>query len=220
MEQVFENRDICASCGGKCCKKSGCDYTPSDFSDLSFNALYELLQQGNISIVSSLEFLLTPDGKYWVTPLLHLRARNINRPIVDLISMKTSCSQLLENGCKYSYEERPSGGKNLIPQPNDNCYTNIDLQVLMQEWNTYQKLLARLVRRFTGLSVDQQLRLDVENLIIDLLNSNVENVSEMELKEILGMVPHLTRAFPEETLKAKQKCEQASKVKTKNKLNI
>ena len=53
MERV-ENREICGKCGGKCCKKSGCDYSTKDFNDLSVNAIYKKLEEGNISIVSFL----------------------------------------------------------------------------------------------------------------------------------------------------------------------
>lgn len=217
--EIIENKEICSNCGGKCCKKSGCDYTVDDFDNLSFNYLYELLQEGNISIVSTLKITITANDKEWITPFLYLRSRNINRPIVDLLSLKTTCSQLLENGCRYTYQERPSGGKNLIPSPNYDCRHNINQRELLKEWERYQKVLSRLVKRISGMSVDQRLRLDVENLLLDLFNQNFENVSAIEIQEICGMVPHLTKAFPEESLRAKQKYEENPKVKSKNKLS-
>lgn len=40
-----ENKDICRCCGGKCCKKSGCDYAPKDFESLKINDLYNKLEE-------------------------------------------------------------------------------------------------------------------------------------------------------------------------------
>lgn len=44
---------------------------------------------------------------YWVDDLKDKSYKGI----LDLLSMKTTCSNLTETGCSFSYEERPSGGK-------------------------------------------------------------------------------------------------------------
>jgi len=100
---------------------------------------------------------------------LYLRARNINRPIVDLLSLKTTCSQLGPTGCNYSLEDRPSGGVNLIPKENNDCYRLIDQLKIMEFWDYYQKVLSRLVKRITGLSVEENLKKDIENLLYDFV---------------------------------------------------
>lgn len=113
MEEI-ENKEYCSKCGGYCCRKCGCDYSPADFEDLSFNGLLNTLNEGNISVVSTLDFRRI-NGKLIMAPLLYLRARNINRDVIDLLSFKTTCSMLREDGCFYEYPERPTGGKNLVP---------------------------------------------------------------------------------------------------------
>ena len=115
MEKIeYENKEICAECGGFCCKKCGCDYSVDDFDDLSVDAIQKLLEEGHVSIVSFQNFKEI-NGKMTCSPYLYLRERNINRPAVDLLSMKTRCSSLTDTGCMYSLENRPSGGVNLIP---------------------------------------------------------------------------------------------------------
>ncbi len=74
MEKI-ENKELCSKCGGRCCKKSDCDYAPKDFKSLGINDLYEKLEEGNISIVSVV-ILKKIKGKTLVTPFLYLRARN------------------------------------------------------------------------------------------------------------------------------------------------
>lgn len=206
MDIQYENKELCKQCGGKCCKKCGCDYLPKDFSDLSTNGLVEKILEGSISIVSALNINKLPNGGETITPILLLRERNINRSSVDLLSLKTTCASLNENGCKYDLEHRPSGGKMLIPMENNKCY-NENPNLKIQEWLRYQKILERVVKRITGKSVDECLKEDVKNLFIDCLNQNYEGVSKIELEEIATLLPHLVLIYPEEYKDALESCK-------------
>ena len=119
-----ENKELCSECGGYCCKKSGCDYYVSDFKRIDKNTILEALASEKISIVSAFVFERLNDDKIVATPFLYLRARNQDRDIVDLYSVKTTCMSLTETGCAYTYENRPGGGKNLIPQKPICFFTN------------------------------------------------------------------------------------------------
>jgi len=205
-EQNFTDKELCSKCGGQCCKASGCNYTTSDFSNLSYNALYELLSQGKICAV----------------PFLMLRVRNVDRPIVDLISMRTQCSQWTENGCSYTYAERPTGAKNLVPGKNFDCQPYIDIKTLLQDWENYQKVLSRLVKRFSGMSVDQKLRYDIENFLLDFSNLNPEDLIQSGfhgMEDLFALIPYLHTLYPEEFMKANARYVENAKVKEKNKLN-
>lgn len=52
METIQENREICANCGGMCCKKCGCDFGADNFENLIIDYLQKKLEEGYISIVS------------------------------------------------------------------------------------------------------------------------------------------------------------------------
>lgn len=194
----MENKDICRQCGGFCCKKSGCDYASTDFKDLGINSLYSILLEGRISIVSAISFEKLNNGKLFANPILFLRARNIDRPIVDLLSMKKKCSQLTSKGCSYEHDNRPAGGRNLIPDENHRCHPEVSQMEIINTWNSYQRTLSKLVKRITRKTVDEQFRIDVENLFVDILNQNFDGVNEIELADIKSMLPHLVRAFPQE----------------------
>lgn len=195
---IYENKDICSACGGYCCKKSGCDYATKDFDDLGVNALYQKLEEGNISIVSFLSFKRLGNGMLIANPFLYLRARNSDRGVVDLLSFKKQCSMLKEDGCSYSLEDRPSGGVNLIPKDPKPCKPEVSPFEIVKEWERYQKVLSRLVKRFTGMSVEAKLREDVIKLFEDILEENFQGVNEVELEDVRGMTPSLLEAFPEE----------------------
>ena len=214
MERV-ENREICSKCGGKCCKKSGCDYSTKDFDDLSVNAIYQKLEEGNISIVALLNFNRLPNGRLACSPFLYLRARNTGRDIVDLLSFKKQCSMLKEDGCTYTVEDRPSGGINLIPSDNGPCRPAINPFDIVKEWESYQKPLGRLVKRFTGMSVDKKLREDVTNLFVDILKGDFKDISPIEIEDVKGMVPLLVQSFPNEAREADKKFKSEMKLYVK-----
>ena len=201
MERV-ENREICGKCGGKCCKKSGCDYSTKDFNDLSVNTIYKKLEEGNISIVSFLTFNRFSNGRMACSPFLYLRARNTGRDIVDLLSFKKQCSMLKEDGCTYSVNDRPSGGINLVPNDKGPCRPAVNPFEIVKEWEAYQKQLRKLVKRITGKSVEEKLREDAYNLFLDVAKGDFKDISPIEVEDVKGMIPLLARCYPDEIRRA------------------
>ncbi len=141
------------------------------------------------------------NGKICNFPFLYLRARNTERDIVDLLSMKTPCSSLTENGCSYTYAERPSSGKNLTPSKDGLCFQKEDNLKKILEWQPYQKQLEKIVKRYTGMSVDDKLKEDVVALLTDIKEENFKNVSELEIIDIKRMLPMLIECYQEEAKK-------------------
>lgn len=191
-----EDKALCASCG-KCCIKCGCDYFPSDFEKIDIETIEKVLDEGRTSVIAYLIFKEI-NGKLIVEPMLYLRARNIYRPEIDLLSLKTACASLESEGCHFTIEERPSGGALLIPRPNLECYYEIDRDTEMRKWHKYQKALQRIVKRRTGKSVHEKLREDVENLFLALLNKEFNGVTERELKDVKEILSDLAKVYPNE----------------------
>lgn len=201
MENIYENKELCAACGGKCCKMGGCQYAPKDFESLKFDYLLGKLAEGYISIVSVLDFKVY-NGKMTAQPFLYVKARNTNRPIIDLLSMRTACMSLTDTGCQYDFEHRPSGGINLIPGENGTCYRETDPMEFIMMWQPQQNVLRKLVKRLTGKSVEAQLKEDAYNLFKDILARKFDGVSEIEITEVLSGLHELSLAFPTEYHKA------------------
>ena len=44
--EINENKEFCKNCGGRCCKKSGCDYWPSDLPDKTYKGILKFLENG------------------------------------------------------------------------------------------------------------------------------------------------------------------------------
>lgn len=187
------NKDICKSCGGKCCKNCGCVYSPDDFGMITYNSLRDELEKGNISIIS--QFIV---GEKNISYYLLLRARNIDRDIVDLFSAKTTCSLLGENGCKLDDSKRPQGGVLYIPSIDGNCkglYTDV---IGFKEWSNYQKILERLTRYFCGKSSQEKIREDVIQVAYMLANKERKNVLDFNsfTKEEMALLETLNSILP------------------------
>lgn len=210
--EINENTEVCKNCGGRCCKKSGCDYWPSDLSDKTYKGILKFLENGKVSIVAMMNFKRINE-KLCNFPFLYLRERNTGRDVVDLLSMKTPCSNLTEHGCSYTYEERPSGGKNLTPSKDGLCYPKEDNLQKVLEWSPYQKQLEKIVKRYTGLSIDNKIKEDVVTLLTDIKEENFKNVSELEINDVERMLPMLIECYKEQ---AEQVLNNSNKLLVKN----
>ena len=195
-----ENLDICRECGGMCCLKCGCDYSPEDFKDRSYKGLLKELSKGDKSIVAMLKFNKRDDNWYNYEAFLYIRARNTNRDIIDLVSMKTKCSMLTGTGCMYDYEHRPFNGRNLKPMKDKDgyfaCSPVVDPKNVLLAWKPYQKGLKRIVLEYTGMGLDKKIKEDVRNLFYDFLCENYVDVSILEKEELRRFIPLLARTFP------------------------
>ena len=211
----YENKEICATCGGICCKKSGCDYFTTDFGVINKNSILEVLETGNVSIVSAFIFNTLGNGKKTLIPFLYLRARNKNRDIIDLFSMKTECSMLTENGCSYDLEHRPGGGVNLIPSKGA-CVHLRNPKDEMLKWGQYQGLLSKLVKRYTGKTVNTVIKENVEEVLYQILTEQFDGVQKTEIEDIKSCILDLVKYFPEQYINAKIRKKRDSKTLNKN----
>ena len=146
------NSEICAECGGDCCKRCGCHFSPDDFAEISFYFLKKEIEKGYISIG-----LLDRDTSYADVGIYFLRIRNQNAPIVDLGYKSSPCILLTETGCKLPYHQRPTGGKLLIPSANvqtffgeqrRTCFSLYGIEKCSYEWKPHQAVLYDLAQYF------------------------------------------------------------------------
>lgn len=163
----YFNKELCDGCG-KCCIQGGCGYLPSDFEKMSYGYLKSKLEEGNIAI----EARIKPEvfnGEYVWYPILALRSMNQDREIVDLLSYRTPCALLKDNGCIYSDDDRPSLGRYLKPLEDGACKQMLDQEYVEKQWLKYQDTLSGLVKYFSGKTVEEKILEDIENLKTDMI---------------------------------------------------
>lgn len=141
-----QNAELCAKCGGHCCKRCGCFFSPDDFAVLNYEALEREIEKGYITIEKVDLSEIYEEGFAYV-----VRARNTNGPIIEnrLVRPGGPCMMLTEHGCALDYEHRPTGGRLLIPRENGNCYAKYSTEHAIREWLNYQPLLEELARHFS-----------------------------------------------------------------------
>ena len=139
------NIDICRQCEGKCCKQCGCYFSPYDFNNLSFGGLKSVMDLGYISIDTIIKRHSGLNNDYLI-----LRIRNKERNIYDAyhISGKLGCALLTSTGCTLNYEERPRGGRMLIPKRYNLCEPRYTLRECSLEWRHYQSVLNYLAEHY------------------------------------------------------------------------
>lgn len=156
------NEEICSKCGGKCCKRIGCAYYPEDLEDLRFEGLKKEIAKGFISIDIDAEETMN----------FYLRARNKYASIYDL-NASGVCKALEETGCKYTFEERPTQGRLLIPLESTECKSSVTSVDLGKAWEPYQEILKQLSEYYLGLLGNRDLRLRNGELLTKYLDNNM-----------------------------------------------
>lgn len=198
----LENREICAKCGGRCCKISGCMYFVTDFESMKLDYLESVLDTGRISIKAELSFERLSNGKIIVSPILYLVSRNINRDVIDLVSFTNTCASLEKDGCYFSFKDRPSGGVQHVPRENLECYSTFKAHDEIEKFLPYQKVLQRIVKRRTGMSVNEKIKEDVEALFLKIMLKDYSDVPFEERDAFKAVWGILIEVFPEQFKKA------------------
>ena len=132
---------LCKMCQGRCCKQSGCFFSPKDFKQpCSFEYLKKVIDKGFISIVPlSEEQTGLDDG------ILVLKVRNVDADICDLHgNIASPCILLEPSGCFFDKEDRPYGGKALQPTPSQGCGIGYSFRQCANDWKPYQDILKQL----------------------------------------------------------------------------
>ena len=194
----LENTELCKKCGGRCCKNGGCLWFPSDFKFITLNFIDEFLKSVNVSFVGTHNVTFNGYIPVFNGVTLSLRARNVSRGPIDLVSIPTQCVSLGVNGCEYDFEHRPSGGKHLVPTPDLGCYEDFDIANIEKEWSKYNKILSRLVRRYTGNSVVDEYKRQVMEYLYTWATIPLEEIPTFRAQELQDVTNMFLMLFPKE----------------------
>lgn len=140
-----ENKLICSKCETSCCKQHPCAVFPEDVKPFTLANIVNMLK-GNYSINSW-------DGDvgkydelgcvYYIMPKVKSQKQIVTS------SWGGECILLTDKGCKLSWEQRPTGGKLLIPSET-RCKPDIpdnlsDKEYACIAWRPHQNLLIEAI---------------------------------------------------------------------------
>jgi len=138
---MYDDPDLCSKCGGKCCQTHPCHFSPSDFIDLTYDGLKAEIEKGFISI-DWWEGDANPESDD-LTETFFLRVKTLRGCTVDPTWGGRCYLWTRESGCPFNYEQRPKGGRMLIPDLN-NCKQLYSKQDCALEWRPYNNILYKL----------------------------------------------------------------------------
>jgi hypothetical protein len=118
----IENRDLCASCGGVCCKRGSGLCTPADFGEPLYDRLLCRLASG-LYVVDYWEGLFAFGGwRTWKPYFVRPRRRfdRAGQPVdTGLLIDPSWGGQCIfyqeQSGCRLEFEKRPSQCRTLVP---------------------------------------------------------------------------------------------------------
>jgi len=137
---VYSQPNVCSTCKGRCCKHMGCHFSPKDFQEISLDSLKAFIEKGFVSIDCWDGDVLGRDRDN----TYYLRIRNVDSDILDF-SWGGRCMLLTDTGCSLSFNERPKGGRELVPQLDFRCLPLYSKKDACIEWYPYQRILEKLV---------------------------------------------------------------------------
>lgn len=140
-----ENHNICAECGGCCCKRYGGAYHPEDFDcEITVESVEKLLDTGKVSIDW---YEIDNGGRGYF-----LRSRHANGGKVDP-SWGDRCVNLTDTGCSLEFDKRPFGCRSLIPEKNERgeCTKGaVGKEESYIIWKPYQDVLSVVCDKYNG----------------------------------------------------------------------
>lgn len=162
--EMNENKEMCKKCGGFCCKNHPCDVSPYDIfrdKEPSVERLKEFLSS-DLYQIDWWEGDTEEENKfsriYIITPRVILTNKT-DMLLMLLISGDSNnlyypsyggrCIFLTDEGCRLSWDDRPTGGKALsCYAPHQMNYDIIyDKEQSAKEWRKYQWLFEHVENR-------------------------------------------------------------------------
>lgn len=143
----------CKICGGACCKNSGCYFSPKDFKSISLEKMRSIISKGYISLVfvPKMQTGLEQD-------VIIVKVRNKYATVCDTDPTESNggCILLETGGCSFDDEDRPYGGRALVPEKLEGktCTRGYSFRQCAEDWLPYQSILEALYGEFLWKDVE------------------------------------------------------------------
>ena len=140
-----ENKELCAVCGGKCCRHAACILHPTQV-EISYQGIKTLFKKG--FCFDYWEGDIIDNGPLDKVYYMRGQHKAQEGKIVDA-SWGGECIFLTDMGCNLSWEERPFQGKSLVPGA-DKCFLpeTSSKKILVLAWRKYQHQIEKILPNF------------------------------------------------------------------------
>lgn len=132
------NESKCEKCGGNCCKTMGCHISPFDLKEVSTQSIIDFIDETGCVSIDWWEGN-PATGEQDGTKSYYLRVKNAGSNVIDPAYLG-KCSILTDKGCSLSFEYRPKGARELIPEEPE-CRAAYSKQQCAIDWLQYADIL-------------------------------------------------------------------------------
>lgn len=140
-----ENVSVCAKCNGRCCRGNACETHPADVfgeNEPTIERLIEFLSSGNYQ-VDWWEGDVNRGDRY-VSYFIRPAHTNSIGELFDP-SWGGTCVFFEDGkGCKLSFDERPFGGKALIPSEDGRCRSSFSKCESATAWYDFNRMFDQI----------------------------------------------------------------------------
>ena len=141
-----EDKNICAECGGGCCKSYAGAYHPADFRHEITEEFLESLFDPTIEIPPVSIDWYENFGEYGRKGF-YIRPRHVGGDEVDP-SYGASCALLTPTGCSLDWDHRPWQCRALKPEKNHVCGGPDGKRLAAEAWDPYHDILEKLYNKY------------------------------------------------------------------------
>jgi len=112
----YQNAEVCAACGGECCKKAPGAAWPEDFEEVNEALFLRLAESGDWAVDWWEGPLPGEEDQEWGPRYFWRPKAREDRGLFAPLWFGT-CRLLRDDGCALTFDERPSGCRMLVPVP-------------------------------------------------------------------------------------------------------
>lgn len=141
----LENKNMCSECGGSCCSRYPCSFSPDDFIDVDdIDYMKKILDTGFFIIDTYFSYNPNDRVRY-----IRLRgSKDKNTYICNDYISRNECIAHCE-GCIFDVYTRPTGGVLLIPKSDNSkysmCESAYSFEDKKDDWRKHQDTLNELI---------------------------------------------------------------------------
>lgn len=159
--------EYCKDCGGKCCHAMGCQISPFDLKEITFQSIIDFIDETKcISIDWWVGNPITDNNPN--EKAFFLRIKNKNSKVIDP-SFGGTCSILTDKGCPLSFEYRPKGARDLIPHELD-CEIGYTKKQCAIDWYSYQDIMNQVYDYYLEKGEMTEISMEMEDCLLSLFN--------------------------------------------------
>lgn len=140
LKNEFQPTDLCKKCKGKCCQAMSCHYSPTDFKEITFEYLKNIIEETNYIAID-----------WWEgNPIqYYLRIKTITDKVVEGSWGNTCKLWNKQKGCPLTFDKRPLGARAVQPKET-HCISFYEKEQCKNDWNQYRDILLQLVEYFNN----------------------------------------------------------------------